>query len=112
MIATELGIQSLPAEKQVEIIEEIGEALMDRVILAVWKKVPPQELAKMAEKAKREDDETGSDPRRALEFLQQYEQYIPNFAQFLDSEIRAGLQAYRAFMLGAGATQTSSKKAA
>lgn len=102
-IATELGIQSLPPEKQEEIIGDVGEALMDRVTLAVWKKIPPEELVKIAEKAKNEDENTPANPQQALEFMQQYGQYIPNFGQFVDQEIRAGLQAYRKFLQDAAA---------
>lgn len=102
MIASELGITSLPPEKQEEMISEIGDALFDRVTLAIWKEIPSEVLAQFVQQSK-EQDVNDSSPQKVLEFIMQYEQYIPNFGKFIDDEIKAGLRAYRTFMLGAGA---------
>ncbi len=91
-VVAELRIEALSLEKQNEIIDTVSRALMDRVTLALLKKIPPGEIGALAVSA---DGAVEDDPEVALELLKKCEQYVPDFWALIEEEMQAGLKAYR-----------------
>ena len=106
IIANELGVRSLPSEKQDEIINAVGEAMYDRITIAIWKRVPPDELVKIIQRSNQETDESLEDPKKSFELFQQFAKYVPDLTQLIETEIRAGIRAYRTFLKAEAAKQT------
>lgn len=85
-IAEELDITHLPQEDQERIADELGGMLYQRMLLAIFDKVPPMQQEELRRLIASESEDAITDL---------IHKYVPNVAEVIEKELAAGLQDYR-----------------
>lgn len=85
-IAEELDITHLPQEAQEKVADELGGMLYQRMLLAIFDKVPPMQQEELKRLI-------ATDAEDAITELIQ--KHVPHVAQVIEEEFAAGLADYR-----------------
>ena len=92
-IIRELRAESLLPAEQDKLIQEVGEALIERATLALMKSAPPELIVEFSE-----DGKDPRDPANANSFMQRIMQDVPDAQEVVANEIKAGLLDYQEYL--------------
>ncbi len=95
VVARELRAEGLSSEQQNTLMQEVGEALLERVTTALLKQIPLGVLLEFTEK---QEDSAEAVPADVEEVLKMISQHVPNAEEIIQNEVKAGLQAYHSYL--------------